>query len=120
MSDYYWGIFGFPTEDCELTSLNEVSAWAWTGSVGTLNIDKYHFIVGQPDPRHPDHTITEILRVVHSYQDQPETELHIRMSGPVGGSSWEMLRPLAYETLFDATTSFQSEHPWAGPAHTSE
>jgi hypothetical protein len=96
MTDYYWGNFGYPTEDCEVSSLSEISAWAWTGSIGTLNIAQYNFVVGQPDPRNNSHQITDILSVVHSYQ--------------------EMIRPLAYTTSELASESLTSEHPWAGPS----
>lgn len=118
MTDYYWGNFGYPTEDCEVSSLSEISAWAWTGSIGTLNIAQYNFVVGQPDPRNSEHQITDILSVVHSYQTdrEPETEIIIVLSGNPGGSSWEMIRPLAYTTSELASESLTSEHPWTGPS----
>lgn len=116
--EYFWGSFGFPTEGCDITKLDSISAWAWDGSVGSLNIRHYDFVADQPDPRSPDHHISQIFRVVHTYQDsetsEPEVEILLCLTGTPGATSWEMLRPLAYESSELAVQSFSSEHPWCG------
>jgi len=111
--EYYWGTFGYPFEDCDLKSLNSVSAWSWTGTVGTPNISKFDFTVGQPDPRGIGQ-ITAIYEITHSYQATPEIEIIICLSGSPGATTWEKLRPVAYYTSAEALRCFESESPWVG------
>jgi len=112
-TEYYWGTFGFPFEDCEITSLDSVSAWSWAGHVGIPSISQFDFKVGQPDPRGIGQIIA-IYELTHSYQDAPEIEIIICLDGSPGATTWEKLRPVAYHTSTEALRCFESESPWVG------
>ena len=45
MSEYFWGHYGYPTEECEVEDLNRVIAYAWNGDFKDLTMERYEFMV---------------------------------------------------------------------------
>ncbi len=113
LTEYYWGTFGYPFEDCDVSSLDSVSAWSWSGHVGIPSISLFDFKVGEADPRGIG-KVTGIYELTHSYQDSPDVEIIICLEGEVGPTTWEKLRPVAYHTSKEALRCFESESPWVG------
>ena len=112
MSEYYWGHYGYPTEECEVEDLNRVIAYAWNGDFKDLTMERYEFMVSKPDPRSSVHTVTGIRRVTHP--GNAGVELHILLEGPYVPNAWEQFRCLGYDTREELTQAFASEMPWAG------
>ncbi len=119
LTEYYWGTFGYPFEDCDVSSLDSVSAWSWSGHVGIPSISLFDFKVGEADPRGIG-KVTGIYELTHSYQESPDVEIIICLEGEVGATTWEKLRPVAYHTSKEALRCFESESPWVGTPSLSQ
>ncbi len=112
MTEFNWGIYGYPVSDeDESESLTEITALAWTGDYSHLDIQEYHFVVDQPDPRCSQHQVMAIRRVSYPNADP---EIQILLQGECTANSWEQFRVLAWETSAIAKVAFESEMSWAG------
>ena len=112
MSEYFWGHYGYPTEDCQVEEITRVIAWAWNGDFNNLTMQRYEFMVSKPDPRSSVHTVTGISRVTHP--GDAGVEIHIHLDGEYIPNAWEQFRCLGYDTQEELTQAFSSEMPWAG------
>ncbi len=80
MTAFNWGIYGYPVSDeDESESLTEITALAWTGDYSHLDIQEYHFVVDQPDPRCSQHQVMAIRRVSYPNAD-PEIQILLQES----------------------------------------
>jgi len=82
--DYiHWGhhAVAFPSF-FDVTSLPSLVGWAYSGYHGSdgVRVAKYNFIVGQPDPRCLDYTITRILSS-HDLNKVPTILLECELTG---------------------------------------
>ena len=112
MDEFNWGIYGYPVSDEDNTeSLTEITALAWSGDFANLDIQEYHFVVDQPDPRCSQHQVRAISRV--SYPDA-DPEIQILLEGECTANSWEQFRVLAWDSTEIAQSAFASEMSWAG------
>jgi hypothetical protein len=112
MVEYFWGHYGFPTEDCVVEDLTRVIAYAWNGEFDSLTMERYEFMVAKPDPRSSAHTVIGLHRITHP--GTAGVEIHIHLDGPYKPNAWEQFRVLGYDTREELETAFASEMPWAG------